>query len=140
MIDRKTLQELIAKKAEVSFSRSGGKGGQNVNKVNTKVLAAIKLDSLSRLTDEERTRLKTRLAARLTVDGELYVQVQEARTQGRNLAVALERLTDLIMAALRVPKKRKKTRPPAGAREDRLKKKKRRTEKKRLRRGTREED
>jgi ribosome-associated protein len=133
MIDRDTLRAFIARHAEMSFSRSGGKGGQNVNKLNTKVLAVIDLNSLDLLTAADKEHVRTKLKNRLTRDGRLYLQVQDERTQARNQELALDRLADLIVAATRVKRKRKKTRVPAGVREKRLEKKKKQTNKKRLR-------
>jgi ribosome-associated protein len=133
MIDRDTLRAFIARHAEMSFSRSGGKGGQNVNKLNTKVLAVIDLNSLDLLTASDKEHVRTKLKNRLTRDGRLYLQVQDERTQARNQELALDRLADLIVAATRVKRKRKKTRVPAGVREKRLEKKKKQTNKKRLR-------
>ena len=134
MIDRKELEEAVARKVEVSFSRSGGKGGQNVNKLNTKVTAVIDLDDLPLLAPEIKDRVRAGLRNRLNHEGKMQLQVQDERTQARNVELAVSRLTGLILAASRVRKKRKKTRVPAGARENRLTSKKKLTEKKRRRR------
>ncbi len=134
MIDRKKLEEAVSRNVEVSFSRSGGKGGQNVNKLNTKVTAAIDLDALPPLTQADKDRVRSKLQNRMNREGKVFLQVQDERTQARNVELAVSRLTGLILAAAHVRKKRKKTKTPAGARENRLSSKKKQTEKKKLRR------
>jgi ribosome-associated protein len=95
---------------------------------------------LTVLSSEERIRAASKLRTRLTKEGELKLQAQDERTQSRNLALAVERLADLILHALRMPKKRKKTKVPAAARAQRLEKKKKHTAKKKLRRPTGDQD
>jgi len=140
MIDRKKLEAALARKVEMSFSRSGGKGGQNVNKVNTKVTAVVDLEDLTPLTPEEKRRTRQKLKNRLTREGKILVQVQDERSQARNVSLAVSRLADLILKAARPRKKRRKTTVPAGAREERLASKKKQTQKKRLRRNDLSED
>lgn len=125
---------------KIRFSRSSGAGGQNVNKVNTKVSASLNPADLSLLTPAQQTLVAESLKTRLTKAGRLLVQVQDERTQSRNLELAVERLADLVAAALRVRKKRKKTKVPAAAKAKRREAKTKLTQKKRRRRFSAEGD
>ncbi len=132
--DRQLLKHCIAANIKVRFSRSSGAGGQNVNKVNTKVSASLNPADLSLLTPAQRTLVTESLQTRLTKAGRLLVQVQDERTQARNLELAVERLTDLVTGALRVRKKRKKTAVPPAVKHKRREVKKMLTERKKRRR------
>ena len=122
--------------AEVSFktSRSGGSGGQHVNKVSTKVELDFDVLESKVLTDEEKALISEKLASRLTSDGILQVISQSERSQLRNKKVALEKFQELIQACFVVPKKRKPSKVPRRVKEKRLLTKKMKAEIKKLRR------
>ena len=133
------LRQSILDTAEMSFSRSGGPGGQNVNKVNTKVTLRLQLNALAGLSDSEASRLKESLASRITGDGELIVTASEERSQRMNLERAYARLEKLIENAARLPHLRRPTKPSRASREERLRSKHRHGIKKSERRFRNEE-
>ena len=128
------LRSSIEEGAVLDFARSGGPGGQNVNKVNSKAIARIRLDEVRGLSAAELALAADRLASRLTTVGELIVQSDEERDQGRNREAALDRLFALIAGAARLPKPRKATKPTRASRERRLASKRSRSASKELRR------
>lgn len=113
------LKELIFKAV-----RSGGAGGQHVNKVATKVFLIFDMASSEALSTDEKTQLKERLAKRLNKNEELVVWEDSSRSQSRNRAAASKKLLDILEEGLKRPKKRKKTKASARSREKRLKDKK----------------
>lgn len=117
--------------AEIDFARSGGPGGQNVNKVNSKAIARIALERIEGLSDAERERAFNLLANRTTEAGELVVQADNERDQPKNREAALERLVALVIGAARLPKRRRPTKPTRASRERRLESKRIRSERKR---------
>jgi ribosome-associated protein len=116
-------------------SRSGGPGGQHVNTSSTRIELLWDLNGSRSVTDEERERLRVKLAARLDSDGMVRVVASDRRSQQQNRQAADERLARLIKHALHVPKARKATRPTRAAKERRLTEKKKRGDTKRQRRG-----
>jgi ribosome-associated protein len=122
---------------ELSFStaRSSGPGGQNVNKLSTKVTVHFNVAASPNLTDQQKQKIAARLPNRITKDGILSAVCQKSRSQLANKNGAAERLIDLLKIALTEKRKRIKTRPPTAAAERRLKKKKRHSEIKKWRSG-----
>lgn len=128
------IRQSIRKTAEISFSRSGGPGGQNLNKLNTKVTLRLALSFLEGLSSLEQQRLREILGSRLSGDGnELVISSSEERSQKINLERVYARTEMLITSSARLPKKRKITKPSTAARENRLRAKYLQSEKKKKR-------
>ena len=117
----------------VEVSRSGGPGGQNVNKVSTRVTLRWSVAASRVLDEARRARLRHALAARLTRAGELVVHCDVTRSQAQNRALARERLASLVREALHVRKARRATRPTLGSQTRRHEGKRRRSQVKRMR-------
>lgn len=122
-----------AEEIHLHFSRSSGPGGQNVNKLNTRVELRFDLTATQTLTADQKSRVQKKLASRVNGRGELILFSERTRSQEKNIDDVLQKLGELLADALKKPKKRIPTRPSRSAREERLKEKKKRSDKKRLR-------
>ncbi len=113
--------------AEIKFktARSGGKGGQNVNKVETMVEGYWKIDDTSLFTPEQKVLICEKLANKINADGFLLVKSQTERSQLGNKEQVRKKMNSLVNKAIQVPKKRKATRVPRAVKEKILQSKKR---------------
>jgi len=126
-------REEILRSALFKTSRSGGKGGQNVNKVSSKVELVFDIETFAYFTDEEKALLKEKLQNRLDTEGLLHIVSQQDRSQLLNKEKTIVKLIDLLKKALIVQKKRKPTKIPKGVIKNRLKNKAATAEKKKNR-------
>jgi ribosome-associated protein len=125
---------------EWSFARSGGPGGQNVNKVASKAILRWKAaTSIAAIADPAKARMRSRFPSRFTADGDVLIQSERYRDQGRNRNDCLEKLAEMIRTALIAPTPRKATKPSRGAHRRRLADKKRQSRKKQNRRSAGED-
>ena len=113
-------REEILKSVSFKTSRSGGKGGQNVNKVSSKVELIFDLENATFFNEEEKVLLKSRLDNRMDNDGLLHIVSQEDRSQLLNKEKTIAKLIDLLKRSLQIQKKRKPTKIPKAVIQKRL--------------------
>ena len=140
MVDINDTLTIPDEEISFEFSRSSGPGGQNVNKVSTRVTLLFDVAGSPSLTEEQRTRIRSRLGTRITKAGVLRVTSQRHRSQRANREAAVGRFAELIGEALRPRRPRRKTRIPRSVKEQRLQEKKRRGELKRGRGAVRDDE
>ena len=121
-------QNLSILEEELKFkaSRSGGPGGQNVNKVASRVILLFDVDQSANLSEDQKKRIRKRLANRINKEGILRVVSQQHRTQLANRKAALDRFLELMVQALRKQRPRRQTKLPRSAKRRRLEEKARR--------------
>ena len=126
--------EKIKPELDYKAVRSSGAGGQNVNKVSSKVVLTFNIEQSQGLSESEKALLKSKLASRLTSDFSLILNGDEDRSQIKNKALVTKRFFEILKTALIVPKARKATKMPRAAIEKRIKAKRNASEIKQLRR------
>ncbi len=114
------IRQSIYSQAILRYARSSGPGGQNVNKVNTKVFIKIPLSQIEGLNEQERQQITHKLSSRIDNDGYIYLSVEDERSRIRNEELAIQRLISLVSTAAILPKKRIPTKPTKSARLKRL--------------------
>lgn len=121
---------------DISYARSSGPGGQNVNKVNSKVVIQW---HPQKLPEAVRQRFEVAYSSRLLTDGKIAITSQEYRDQPRNLQACLDKLKEMLAAVAKAPKKRRPTKPTKGSIERRLKAKQQLSQRKQQRRSVGDE-
>lgn len=128
-----TIKEQLLNEVQFLASRSGGPGGQNVNKVNTKIELRFSVSESAVFDDTQKQLIYSKLKNRINTEGEMLVTSSSERSQWRNKEKATELFFQLIEKALTKPRKRKKTQPTVASRLKRLENKKIKGQKKQLR-------
>ncbi|MBC8766771.1 aminoacyl-tRNA hydrolase [Arenibacter sp. BSSL-BM3] len=118
-------KEGIIQELKFKAVRSSGAGGQNVNKVSSKVELTFDLENSNALTELEKNRLRKKLSSKLSKENLLLMQCEETRSQHKNKELVIQKFLETIQVNLVVPKRRRKTKPTRSAIEKRLKSKKR---------------
>lgn len=114
-VSESRVREAVQRHGRVTFSRAGGPGGQNVNAVSTQVQVRMPIGRIP-ISSGQRDLVRTRLATRVTADDCLRVTARRERHQARNRALALDRIVELILEAVREDPRRVATRPGTGVR------------------------
>lgn len=125
----------VTNELDFTASKSGGPGGQNVNKVNSKVTLRFDVQKSESLSEAEKEKISEKLANRISTDGVLILTAQSKRTQLQNKEAAIEKFNHLMGKAFARKKVRRATKPTKSSKEKRLKSKKMQSEKKKMRQG-----
>lgn len=134
MLDVNDRISIPLRELEFEFSRSGGPGGQNVNKTNTRASLRWNVTATHSLPHSVKERFRKKYNRRISQKGDFVLHSQRFRDQGKNVADCLSRLREMILSVAVSPKKRVPTRPTRASKERRLGTKKRKADQKRLRR------